>query len=76
MVSNWKIALAGQRRRLGPHGEAVADRHAADLRPIDLVDQPHVGENRRVTHVVDSLALLAAMTRPQQAAEIDRTPVD
>jgi hypothetical protein len=31
-------ALAGERRRLSPHGEAVADRHDADVRSIDLVD--------------------------------------
>jgi len=46
-------ALAGERRRLRPHGEAVPDGHDADLRAIDLVDQAHIREDRRVAHMVD-----------------------
>src|SRR5262245_39622486 len=48
-------ALTGERRRLRPHGEAVADGHEAYLRRIDFADQRHVGEDRRIAHVIDRL---------------------
>ena len=35
------------------HREAVADRHEADLRLVELVDQRHVAENVSVAHVVE-----------------------
>ena len=70
-----EVALAGERRGLGPHGEAVADRHEADRRPVDLVDQAHVGEDRRVAHMIDGLALVRGDDKPATGAEIDRAPV-
>ena len=69
-------ALAGERRGLRPHGEAVPDRHEADRRPIDLVDQPHVGEDRRVAHMVDGLALVRGDDEAATGAEIERAAVD
>src|SRR3712207_819623 len=38
-------ALDGERRRLRPHGETVADRHDYDLRLVDLGDERHVAED-------------------------------
>ena len=46
-------ALDGQRRRLRPHGEAVADRDHDHFRRVQLVDQRHVAENVRVAHMID-----------------------
>ena len=58
--------LTGERRRLSAHCEAVADRHDADLRSIQLVDQPHVGEDVRVTHVINGLAVLGRLGKSQK----------
>src|SRR6478672_8179247 len=67
-----KETFAGERRGPRPHGEAIADWHDAHLRAIDLVDQPHVGEDRRVAHVVNGLAFTRGDDEPATGAEIDR----
>ncbi len=69
-------ALAGDRRGPGPHGVAVADRHEADLRPVDLVDQPHVGEDRGVAHMINGLLPGRSDHQAATRAEIDRPPID
>ena len=71
-----KEALAGERRRLGPHGEAVADRHDADLRPVDLIDEAHVGEDRRVAHMVNGLALARGDDEAGAGTEINRATLE
>jgi hypothetical protein len=70
-----EVALAGKSRGFRPHGEAVPDRHDADVGAIDLVDQPHVGEDRRVAHMVNRLALARGNDEPTTGAEIDRAPL-
>src|ERR1019366_7556591 len=46
--------LDRERRHPPAHGEAVADRDQADFRRINLRDEPHVGENTGVAHVVET----------------------
>ena len=50
--------LAGEGRRLGAHGEAVADRHDADVGLVELRDQGHAAEHVGVAHVIERLAVL------------------
>src|SRR5262245_50787465 len=68
--------LAGERRRLGPHGEAVADGHEADLWRVDFADQRHVGEDRRIAHVINRLLPFRGDDEAATGAEIDRAAID
>jgi diguanylate cyclase (GGDEF)-like protein/PAS domain S-box-containing protein len=49
--------VAGDRRRLGPHREPVADADQPDLGFVDPLDERHVREDGRVAGVVDRPAL-------------------
>src|SRR3974377_1545647 len=68
-------ALTGERRGLRSHGESVPDRHDTHFRSIDLVDEPHVGKDCRVAHVVNGLALTGGDDESATSAEIDRPPL-
>jgi hypothetical protein len=43
----------GNRRRVGAHREAIANRQERDVGPIDLAEDLHVAEQARVAPVVD-----------------------
>ena len=63
--------LAGEGGRPGAHGEAVADRHDADVGLVELGDQRHAAEHVGVAHVIERLALLGADDDAVGIAEVD-----
>ena len=52
--------LARLRRRRRIHRVVIADRQERDLRRVELADQPHVAEERRVAGEVDRAAVFQA----------------
>ncbi|MCY1368186.1 hypothetical protein D9M69_551530 [compost metagenome] len=47
-----EIALAGECGNSATHGEAITNRHDADFWLMQFIDESHVGENIRVTHMI------------------------
>ena len=50
-----EIAPAGKSRHRAAHGEAVANRHEADIGLMQFLNQRHVAENVGVAHVIERL---------------------
>ena len=57
MAGNDRLQIEEIVHRIGrgarTHGEAVADRHEADLRLVELLDQLHVAEQAGIAEMVD-----------------------
>lgn len=49
----FEITLAGKSRHGTAHGKAVADRHNADNRLVQFLDERHIGEDIRIAHVIE-----------------------
>ncbi len=74
-VAELEEALAGKCSHSATHGEAIADGNEADIRLVQFVDQPHVGKDIRVAHVIDRRAVFEMQHQAIGIAECMRHTV-